>query len=76
MKLRIAVHKDCRNKEKQPAHGWLNIEESLTWLQGWVEAGYGWCATHFIGRHRRVDNASGSNLVVVDIDGDTTLDAF
>ena len=76
MKLRIAVHKDCRNKEKQPAHGWLNIEENLTWLRGWVEAGYGWCATHFVGRHRRVDNASGSNLVVVDIDGDTTLDAF
>ncbi len=76
MKLRIAVHKDCRNKEKQPAHGWLNIEESLTWLRGWVEAGYGWCATHFVGRHRRVDNASGSNLVVVDIDGDTTLDDF
>ena len=76
MKLRISVHKDCRNKEKQPAHGWLNIEESLTWLRGWVGAGYGWCATHFVGRHRRVDNASGSNLVVVDIDGDTTLDAF
>ncbi len=76
MKLRIAVHKDCRNKEKQPAHGWLNIEESLSWLQGWVGAGYGWCATHFVGRHRRVDNASGSNLVVIDIDGDTTLDAF
>jgi hypothetical protein len=76
MKLRISVHKDCRNKEKQPAQGWLNIEESLNWLQGWVGAGYGWCATHFVGRHRRVDNASGSNLVVVDIDGDTTLDAF
>ena len=76
MKLRISVHKDCRNKEKQPAQGWLNIEESLSWLQGWVGAGYGWCATHFVGRHRRVDNASGSNLVVVDIDGDTTLDAF
>ncbi len=76
MKLRIAVHKDCRNKEKQPAQGWLNIEESLTWLQGWVGAGYGWCATHFISKHRRVDNASGSNLVVVDIDGDTTLEKF
>ena len=76
MKLRISVHKDCRNKEKQPAQGWLNIEESLTWLQGWVGAGYGWCATHFVGRHRRVDNASGSNLVVVDIDGDTTLEKF
>ena len=76
MKLRIAVHKDCRNKEKQPAHGWLNIEESLSWLQGWVGAGYGWCATHFVDRHRRVDNASGSNMIVVDIDGDTTLEKF
>ena len=76
MKLRISVHKDCRNKESKPANGWLNIEESLTWLQGWVSAGYGWTATHFIDRHRRADNASGSNLIVVDIDGDTTLEKF
>ena len=76
MKLRISVHKSCRNKENKPAQNWQNIEESLSWLQGWVTAGYGWTATHFIGRHRRADNASGSNLVVVDIDGDTTLEQF
>ena len=76
MKIQIAVNKSCRNKESQPAHGWLNIEESLEWLQGWVSAGYGWCATHFHGRHRRADNALGSNLVVIDIDGDTTLGRF
>ena len=76
MKLRIAVNKSCKNKETQPALNWQNIEESLEWLQGWVSAGYGWCSTHFAERHRRADNAVGSNLVVVDIDGDTTLGRF
>ena len=76
MKLRIAVHKSCKNKQTQPARDWLNINETLEWLQGWVSAGYGWCATHFVDRHRRADNATGSNLVVVDIDGDTTLGRF
>ena len=76
MKHKIAVHKSCKNKQTQPAHDWLNINESLEWLQGWVSAGYGWCATHFVDRHRRADNATGSNLIVVDIDGDTTLGRF
>ena len=76
MKLRIAVNRNCKNKETQPAHDWQNIEESLEWLKGWVSAGYGWCSTHFAERHRRADNAVGSNLVVVDIDGDTTLGRF
>ena len=76
MKLKIAVNKQCKNKQTQPAYDWQNIYESLAWLQGWVSAGYGWVATHFIDRHRKADNAFGSNLVVIDIDGDTTLDAF
>ena len=78
MKLRIAVNKGCFNKENvtDTASGWLNINESLEWLQGWVSAGYGWCATHFVDRYRRGDNARGSNLVVVDIDGDTTIEQF
>ena len=72
MTLKIAVNKNCFNKENvsDTAAGWLNINESLEWLQGWVTAGYGWCATHFVDRRRRADNARGSNLVVVDIDGD------
>ena len=76
MKLRISVNKQCRNKQTKPAYDWQNIQESLEWLQGWVSAGYGWTATHFIDRHRRADNARGSNLIVIDLDGDCTLDEF
>ena len=76
MKLRIAVHKKCKNKTNQPARDWQNIEESLEWLLGWVKNGYGWTATHFYDRHRKADNASGSNMVVIDFDGDTTLARF
>lgn len=78
MKLRIAVNKRCINKQnpQKVASGWLNVEEDLDWLLGWVKAGYGWCATHFVDRYRKQDNASGSNLIVIDIDGDTTVDRF
>ena len=76
MKLRIAVHKKCKNKTNQPARDWQNIEESLEWLLGWVKNGYGWTATHFYDRHRKADNACGSNMVVIDFDGDTTLARF
>ena len=76
MKLKIAVHKSCKNKQSQPARDWQNIEETLDWLLGWVAHGYGWTATHFRNRHRKADNAAGSNMVVIDIDGDTTLARF
>lgn len=76
MKLRIAVHKSCKNKQTKPAHDWQNVEESLDWLLGWVANGYGWCATHFRSRHRKAENSVGSNMVVIDIDGDTTLARF
>ena len=33
-------------------------------------------ATHFYDRHRKADNACGSNMVVIDFDGDTTLARF
>ena len=76
--LKIAVNKNCQNKENPQlvAKGWKNIFVDIEWLMKWVNAGYGWCATHFHERHRLSDNASGSNLVVIDFDGDTTLDAF
>ena len=76
--LKIAVNKNCINKTgpELVARGWSNILVDLSYLQGWVERGYGWCATHFHEKHRKADNAAGSNLVVIDFDGDTTLDAF
>jgi len=76
MKLKIAVNKACKNKENQPAHDWLNILEGIDWLLGWVGHGFGWCATHFHDNHRLAANSVGSNLVVIDFDGDTTLARF
>ena len=78
MKLKIAVNKGCLNKTnpQQVATGWLNIFEPIEWLEKWVQAGYGWCATHFQDRRRLSDNASGSNVIVIDMDGDTTLARF
>ncbi len=64
------------NKEVKPSQGWSPQLAELKFLMKWVEAGHGWCATHFVDRHRLADNARGSNVVVVDIDGDTTLDNF
>ena len=77
-KLKIAVHKDCKNKTnpQKVAKGWLNINEDVQWLEGWVKAGFGWCSTHFAGRHRLTENSCGSNVIVIDIDGDTTLARF
>ena len=76
--LKVAVNKNCQNKENPQlvATGWKNVYVELEWLLKWVAHGYGWCATHFHERRRRADNAAGSNLVVIDFDGDTTLDAF
>lgn len=78
MKLKLSVHKSCRNKAnpQKVAKGWSNIYEDITWLLGWVQAGYGWTSTHFRDRHRKAENASGSNMVVIDFDGDTTLEKF
>ena len=77
-KLKIAVHKDCKNKTnpQKVAKGWLNINEDVQWLEGWVKAGFGWCSTHFADRHRLTENSCGSNVIVIDIDGDTTLARF
>ena len=78
MKLKIAVSKKVQNKSnpQKAATGWSNIFEDVTWLMGWVQAGYGWTATHFIDKHRKAENACGSNMVVIDFDGDTTLEKF
>ena len=76
--LKVAVNKNCQNKENPQlvATGWKNVFVEAEWLMKWVAAGYGWCATHFHDRYRKADNAAGSNLIVIDFDGDTTLDAF
>ena len=76
MQLRVSIHQEMMNKEVKPSQGWSPQLFELKSLMKWVEAGHGWCATHFVNRHRLAENARGSNVVVVDIDGDTTLDHF
>ena len=78
MKLKIAVNKNCKDKTnaQKVAKDWQNIFEDIDWLMGWVQAGFGWTATHFADRHRKSENATGSNLIVIDFDGDTTLEKF
>ena len=76
--LKVAVNSNCQNKSNPQlvARGWSNVLVSLEWLLGWVGNGYGWCATHFHEKHRKAENAAGSNLVVIDFDGDTSLKKF
>lgn len=76
MQLKVSIHQEMMNKEAKPSQGWSPQLFELKSLMKWVEAGHGWCATYFVNRHRLADNARGSNVVVVDIDGDTTLDHF
>ena len=73
----MAVNKGCKNKENpNVVDGWKNVYVSIEWLMGWVGAGYGWCATHFADRYRKSENVDGSNMIVIDIDGDCTLEEF
>ena len=58
------------------AKGWKNVFVDLDWLLKWVASGYGWSATHFIDRHRKAENADGSNMIVLDFDGDASLANF
>ena len=76
--LKVAVNKNCLNKSNPQlvARGWSNVLVNVEWLMGWVQAGYGWCATHFHEKHRKADNSAGSNLIVIDFDGDTSLKKF
>ena len=75
------MNKRCINKTdpQKTAEGWKHHEVDLDFIEKWVTKGYGWCACWYVDRYRSEDNTcwkAGTNLVVLDIDGDTTLDAF
>ena len=81
MQIQIAANKSCINKTnpQQTANGWRNHQVDIPWLLEWVKQGYGWCACFFIDRYRKGDNVcwkNGTNLVVVDFDGDARLEQF
>ena len=76
--MKVSVNKSCLNKQNPQlvAKGWKNVFVDLDWLLKWVASGYGWSATHFIDRHRKAENVDGSNMIVLDFDGDTSLANF
>ena len=76
--MKVSVNKSCLNKQNPQlvAKGWKNVFVDLDWLLKWVASGYGWSATHFVDRHRKAENVDGSNMIVLDFDGDTSLANF
>ena len=79
MKLKIAVHKGCHNKTNPElvASGWLNVLVDIEWLKQWVSHGWGWMSVHLNDdRYRLLSNCISSNMVVMDLDGDCTLERF
>jgi KaiC/GvpD/RAD55 family RecA-like ATPase len=55
---------------------WQSAELPIDALIEHVLAGKAWTACQLIGGKRNADNASASNLIVLDIDGDIQLEAF
>ena len=81
MQIKIAANKGCVNKTnpQEATSGWKNYEADIDWLMKWVKKGHAWCSCFLIDRYRKADNVcwkTGTTLVVIDFDGDTTLDDF
>ena len=80
-----ATHTGHHNKSPKDQQQWGAINASATWidrelsiqeLAEWIQQGKAWTACHLGGRSHSEDNVVASNLIVLDIDGDLTLEAF
>ena len=78
MKLKLSLHSRGMNKTKPQylSKGWSNQWIEPQALAQWISDGKAWAGTHFVSGHRCQDNASGSNCIVFDFDGELQLDAF
>ena len=81
MNLRIAVHSGAFNKELRGdiGTGWKNRTATLDQLVAWVKGkGHCWFAswTNHPEKRRQVAHCDKSNVVVLDIDGDCSLEQF
>ena len=78
MELKIATHSRGQNKQKPQylSKGWTNTWFTPEELCEWISKGKAWAGTHFANGHRTQDNASGSNCVVFDFDGELQLADF
>lgn len=78
MKIKLSTHSRAHNKSnaKYLAKGWVNTWMTPADLIKWVTDGKAWSGTHFTSGHRSQDNASGSNCIVFDFDGELQLKDF
>jgi len=74
----VSLHHGMHNKTgaELSSSGWHAAELPIDALIEHVLAGKGWTACQLAGGKRNADNAGASNLIVLDIDGDLSLDAF
>ena len=77
-KLKVATHSRGHNKTNVAylSSGWQNQWLTPKELFDWVRAGKAWSGTHFVDGKRCEANASGSNAIVFDFDGELQLDDF
>lgn len=60
----------------EAAEGWRPGDSSLEQLVAAIKAGHGWCGARLRNGKRSEETVTELNLVVLDIDGDFTLDQF
>lgn len=81
----VATHAGHHNKSPKDHLEWAAINASAPWLDQqlsplelaeWIQSGKAWTACHLGGRSHSEDHVVASNLIVLDIDGDLTLEAF
>jgi hypothetical protein len=79
----IAVHNGHHNKTSKEQFG--AVEKSASWgnqdltpqdLAEWIRSGKAWVGCHLAGCERDEDHVGACNLLVLDVDGDLTLEAF
>lgn len=78
MKLKVSLNRKGHNKAnvRYLATGWENEFLHPQELAAWICQGFAWAGTHFKQGKRAEANASGSNAIVFDFDGELQLDDF
>lgn len=78
MKIKVSLNKNGFNKTNTTrlTFGWKNQWLEPFDLAAWVTQGRAWSGTHFSEGKRCQANASGSNAIVFDFDGELSLAAF
>lgn len=82
-KAAVATHHGHHNKTPSERFGavessasWSNQELTPLELIDWISSGKAWLACHLKGPVRNEANAGVSDLIVLDVDGDISLEAF